>query len=65
VLGLIDLIILSCWNININLQYVRNLFSFLLVAGFCLTKLIFSLQIFVYISLLIFFLLYLFLLHRK
>jgi hypothetical protein len=23
----------SCWNINLNLQYVRNLFSFLLVAG--------------------------------
>jgi hypothetical protein len=40
----------SCWNINLNLQYVRNLFSFLLVAGFCLTKLIFSLQIFAYLS---------------
>jgi hypothetical protein len=23
----------SCWNINLNLQYVRNLFSFLLVFG--------------------------------
>jgi hypothetical protein len=23
----------SCWNINLNLQYVRNLFSFLLVAA--------------------------------
>ena len=40
----------SCWNINLNLQYVRNLFSFLLVAGFYLTKLIFSLQIFVFLS---------------
>jgi hypothetical protein len=40
----------GCWNINLNLQYVRNLFSFLLVAGFYLTKLIFSLQSFVYLS---------------
>ena len=28
----------SCWNINLNLKYVRYLFSFLLVTRFCLTK---------------------------